>query len=393
MSSNIKAIIKSDLLVWARKSAGLSIEEASKKAQIKPDRLKSWEEGDKQPTVIQLRKLAQIYKRPLAVFYLSEPPKTFDILHDFRRLPDKLRSTESPHLKLEIRLAQYRRQIALDLYNMLGEDIPKFIKTVNLSEDTENVASNIRKFSGIHYDEQVSWKNEYEAFNQWRSALENLGVLIFQARKVELSEMRGFSITDAPLPVIVLNINDSPKGRIFTMLHEFVHLMLKESGLCNLEEDGLHQTHESEVEIFCNQVAGAALIPMRQLLAEDIVTGRQKKPEWDDTELDKLASRYKASREVVLRRLLIAQLTTEAFYRQKRKEFQKEYEALGKKEGGFAPPHIIALASAGNHFVNLVLDSYYREKITTSALSDYLNIRLEHLPKIQTEMRGREAQK
>jgi Zn-dependent peptidase ImmA (M78 family) len=75
-----------------------------------------------------------------------------------------------------------------------------------------------------------------------------------------------------------------------------------------MEEDGLHQTHESEVEIFCNQVAGAALIPMRQLLAEDIVSGRQKKPEWDDTELDKLASRYKASREVVLRRSKIGDI-------------------------------------------------------------------------------------
>jgi Zn-dependent peptidase ImmA (M78 family) len=391
--ANIKAIVKRELLIWARKSAGFSIDDAAKKAQIKPGRLVSWEEGDTQPTVVQLRKLAQIYKRPLAVFYLSAPPKIFDALHDFRRLPDKVQRKESTHLKLEIRLAVYRREIALDLYGMLGEDPPKFTGTVSIADDPENTADKIRELAGIHYDDQVAWKSEYEAFNTWRAALENLGIIIFQAQKVDLNEMRGFSISETPLPVIVLNTKDSPRGRIFTMLHEFVHLLLKEGGLCNMEEDNHHRTHESEVEVFCNRVAGAALVPMQRLLKEDIVTTRQRKPEWDDIELYKLASRYRASWEVILRRLLIAQLTTEAFYRKKREAFQKEYESIGRKKGGFAPPHVMALSSAGGHFTSLVLDSYHRDKITTSDLSDYLNIRLEHLPKIEMEMRGSEAHK
>ncbi|MCK5505031.1 MAG: ImmA/IrrE family metallo-endopeptidase, partial [Thermodesulfovibrionia bacterium] len=312
-------------------------------------------------------------------------------LHDFRRLPDKAQRKESAQLKLETRLAVYRREIALDLYRILGEKTPKFTKAVSIADDPEYTADKIRKMAAIHYHDQVVWKSEYEAFNTWRSALESLGILIFQAQKVELNEMRGFSISETILPVIVLNIKDSPRGRIFTMLHEFVHLLLKEGGLCNLEEDHNHRTHESKVEVFCNRVAGAAMVPMKSFLKEDTVTKRQRTPQWDDTELDKLASRYRASREVILRRLLIAQLTTKAFYRRKRETFQKEYESMVKKKKGFAPPHIMALSSAGGRFTNLVLDSYNREKITTSDLSDYLNIRLKHLPKIEMEMRGTQS--
>ncbi len=208
--ANIKANVKAELLIWARESAGFSIDDAAKKTQIKPGRLVSWEEGDTQPTIVQLRKLAQIYKRPLAVFYLSAPPKIFDALHDFRHLPDKVQRKESTHLKLEIRLAVYRREIALDLYGMLGEEPPKFTGTVSIADDPENMADKIRELAGIHYDDQVVWKSEYEAFNTWRAALENLGIIIFQAQKVDLNEMRGFSISETPLPVIVLNTKDSP---------------------------------------------------------------------------------------------------------------------------------------------------------------------------------------
>lgn len=38
------------------------------------------------PTIAQLRKAAEVYKRSLAVFFLSEPPEGFDTLRDFRRL-------------------------------------------------------------------------------------------------------------------------------------------------------------------------------------------------------------------------------------------------------------------------------------------------------------------
>ena len=58
---------------------------------------------------------------------------------------------------------------------------------------------------------------------------------MFQSITVELASMRGFSITEFPLPVIVVNRKDMLKARVFTMLHEFVHLLLHIGGTCDLD--------------------------------------------------------------------------------------------------------------------------------------------------------------
>ncbi len=158
MAKRIKAMVKPELLVWARESAGLDIEEAARKVPVKPERLEAWEkEGEDRPTINQLRKLANAYKRPLSVFFLSEPPKGWAALRDFRRLPGEVYGHESPQLRLEIRRARYRRQVALDLLESLGEDLKKFKAAASLNEDVETVAARIREVLDISYETQVSW--------------------------------------------------------------------------------------------------------------------------------------------------------------------------------------------------------------------------------------------
>ena len=77
MAKRVRALVRSKILIWARKSSGFAVEEAAKKISVKPERLVSWESGEDQPTINQLRKIATVYKRPLSVFYLQERPKTF----------------------------------------------------------------------------------------------------------------------------------------------------------------------------------------------------------------------------------------------------------------------------------------------------------------------------
>lgn len=80
----VEALVKPELLVWGRDSAGFSVDMAAKKINVKPEKLASWESGEARPTFAQLIKLAQVYKRPVAVFYLPTPPKNVAVLHDFR---------------------------------------------------------------------------------------------------------------------------------------------------------------------------------------------------------------------------------------------------------------------------------------------------------------------
>ena len=53
-----------------------------------------------------------LYQRPLALFYLPQPPRSFQPMHDFRRLPGAV-GIESPALRLEISKGRTSRVIAL----------------------------------------------------------------------------------------------------------------------------------------------------------------------------------------------------------------------------------------------------------------------------------------
>ena len=310
-------------------------------------------------------------------------------MHDFRRLPGEVAGHESPGLRFEIKRARYRRQIAIDLHESLAVEPPRFNLVTSILEEPEEVAGEILSSLGIRAEDRAKWKTEYDAFAVWRGAIEGQGVLVFQAKEVDLSEMRGFSISELPLPVITVNIKDAVVGRIFTTLHELCHLMLREGGVCDLTEAPPRNPAEQSVEIFCNAVAGAAIVPEKDVLAEPLVKEHGRSPEWSDSEISSLARCFWSSRETVVRRLLTLGRTNETFYRRKREQYQREYETRETPAGGFAPPYIMALTTAGNLFTRLVLENYYRENITSGDLAEFLDVRLKHLPRIEQMMLGR----
>lgn len=50
-------------------------------------------------------------------------------------------------------------------------------------------------------------------------------------RKLEVSEFRGFVISDAYAPVVFINSSDAPTARLFTLLHELAHIWIGSSGV------------------------------------------------------------------------------------------------------------------------------------------------------------------
>jgi Zn-dependent peptidase ImmA (M78 family)/transcriptional regulator with XRE-family HTH domain len=378
----VEATPTPSVMIWARESAGMSVEIAARKIGVKVEQLDSWEKGSARPSIPQLRKLASIFHRPLAAFYLPEPPRRFQVMHDFRRLSSETIPPESsPKLAYEIRRAFDRREWTLELMEEIDESPPVFRPQATNSEGVEQIAKRLRTALGLSVSAQSSWKIDHEAFRQWRLLLERAGILTLQATDIQLREARGFSISLKPLPVVVVNIKDAPRGRIFTLLHETAHVMLNEGGVCDL--------HDADVEAFCNRVAGAVLFPNDELLNSSTVQKHRKgEPVWTDIELREISRQFGGSREAALVRLLTLGLTTQTYYDQMRDVFRKQYEQQQKKKEdstGFAPPHVIAISSAGPLFTGLVVESFNRDKITASDVSDYLQIRLKHLKELQGE--------
>jgi len=385
MSRGTEALVDPALLVWARKTSRLDVHQVAMKLGVSPEKLTAWESGTIRPTVNQLRKLAQIYKRPLAVFYLPEPPKTFDAMRDFRRLPGGDTRDVSPNLALAIRRALYRRDAALQLMQQFSDEGARFNLSIDMGSNYEHVAQALRDHIGIPLETQFRQKDKHQALNAWKNAVEELGILVFQSQNVPITEMRGISINHPVLPVVVLNGHDSPTGKTFSLIHELVHLLLHSGGICDLQEFG----QSAQIESFCNRVAGAVLVPASSLMAERIVS-QHTSMEWSDEELDALARRYWVSTEVIVRRLVAIGKASAAFYEAKRRQFVAIYEELRKAESedetelrGYLPYYRIVLRNNGLRYTRLVLSAYHAETLSLSEVSDLLGVRLKHLPCIE----------
>lgn len=378
------------LLRWARESIGYSIEEAAAKLRLSGgvDQLEAWEDGDGGPTVAQLRKAAQVYRRPLAVFFLPEPPRDFQAMHDFRRVPGSEAGRWSPNLRSAVIRAGEQREALRELAAILGDD-PSPVPEVAISEDTDAVAARVRALIGIPLEEQVRWGRPDVALKTWIGAVEATGVLVLQAQRIDVEEMRGFALSDDSVAVIVLNGADSRRGRVFTLIHEFVHVVLHSSGVCDLFPIEEARSEVDRTEVFCNQVAASVLLPKDEFLADRLVADREGE-DWDDLLLKQLQDRYSVSREVILRRLLTLGKTTFRFYQEKREEFIKEYKDLKEKRRAGKKPRVpyyrLKVRDLGRPYVELALDAYRGRAISTSEAADYLDVPVRGIERIEQEV-------
>lgn len=395
--NTVRALVKPELLVWARETAGYDTETAAKKLGTSAERVAAWEDAEREerPTIKQLQKMATVYKRPLSVFYLQEVPEGFQVLRDYRRLPGSELRSYSPTLLLEQRLANQRREQALELADELGIDLPVFNYMATLDEDAEAVGARVRKILGVTIQEQHSWPDARNAFNAWRQKIEGVGVMAFQMTRVPSDEVSGFAISHDVYPVIAINRKNTPHTRrIFSLLHEFAHLMLRRSGVSESNVDHARPPEEQRVEIFCNAVAAAAIMPREEFLTDQLVLTRRQET-WRDDDIEALAQRFGASREAVVRRLHTYKKVNLAFYEAKREQYREERqrdqarqkEAFKEKDKPFSrnPPQDV-LTDFGRPFIRLVLDTFHNDRITLSDVSSYLGVRVRHVPTIEKKM-------
>jgi Zn-dependent peptidase ImmA (M78 family) len=371
---------------WARKTANISVERAASRLRIKPASLTAWETGAGRPTIPQLRRLARLYKRPLAAFYLPAPPRHFTVVKDFRRLPDQPPIGHSTELLFAFRIAAYRRDVVLDLE---PEPPPaRFVGSASADEGPVALARRARDLLGVSLNEQRAWDGQYPALNGWKNAVEELGVLVFHFSDVDEAEVLGFSISEPVLPVIALNGSDSVNRRIFTLLHEFGHLLLGEGGSCDLADYSRPSAPSLPVEVFCNAFAGSVLVPAEALLDDRAVAAATSTTTWSDAELQRLARQFRVSREVILRRLLTLDRANEEFYRTWRRDLLAIPARDDGKSKGRPGVAVMTVRDVGKPFARLILDAYRTNELTGGDVSELLGVRLKHLPAIEARLAG-----
>jgi len=371
------------------------MEVAARRVGVDAARLSDWEVGETRPTVAQLRKLAQAYKRPLAIFYLPEPPTDFQPLRDYRRLPDADLGHLSPGLLAAIRRARSVREAALELREGAEETVALAPRVDVASADPEVLGASARDLLAVTLEVQWSWHTPARALNSWMDALSRLDVLVLQVQSIPLDEMRGFSISADRLPLVVLNGADFPRGRIFTLIHEFAHLLLNADGVCDVLPRRRVRHPTDRVEILCNQIATAALMPLAAFSAEPIVRAGAPGGLWPEESISGLAERYSVSREAAVRRLFTLGLTDWDFVQRKRDEYRSAYQEHLEEQrrrrreserSGGPSYYRMKVRDLGRPFIEAALDAYHRRAITGADLSEYLEIKVAQVPKLEHEL-------
>jgi Zn-dependent peptidase ImmA (M78 family)/transcriptional regulator with XRE-family HTH domain len=383
-----------EVMEWARRSGGFKdLHVAAKKIGVSDAILAKWEAGKLSPTIRQLRKAGKVYRRPLAVLLLPEPPLDFDAVRDFRRMPTDEAQDWSPALRGEFRRALSQREVFLELAELASGSIQETHDLLRLDprSDPEAAADSLRGTLGV--EQGRGWSSRYDALNAYVSAVEHFGVLVIHTRDIAIREMRGFSISERPFPVIALNGADWARPRLFTLLHELTHLAINASGLCDLHETRQTSGNEGDqLEHFCNQVAAATLMPASLIHA---LVGRGPELAWTLDDLAPLSRRFGASREAVLLRLVSLQLATWDLYWTRKTELDAVYEEARRQEAerrrekkDTGPNYYVVKArDLGHGYVSTVLDAFRSRAISSLDVADYLEVRFEQLPKLENVLR------
>jgi Zn-dependent peptidase ImmA (M78 family) len=264
--------VNPQILIWARETADLSLEEAARAISLNDargktgaERLAALEAGEEEPSRPLLKRMAEKYRRPLLVFYLGEPPPKGDRGQDFRRLPDEAPAPYNANLDALIRDLNTRQSLVKSLLEDDEAEPLRFIGSARMRQGTDAVADSIISTLRFSLADFRAQRNVSDAFAYLRDRIENSGIFVLLVGNlgshhtaIPVGIFRGFAIADPIAPFVVVNDQDARAAWSFTALHEVAHLWLGTTGISGTSD-------ELEIERFCNEVAGTILLPSYEL--------------------------------------------------------------------------------------------------------------------------------
>jgi Zn-dependent peptidase ImmA (M78 family) len=377
--------IQPSLLRWARMSANMAVSEVAEKLKRPVAEIEAWEEGSDAPSYPQLEKLAyDLYKRPLATFFLPEPPSEPSLRAEFRSLPDQDLDSLSRETLLLIRKARAFQLALQDLFGARNPAESPIWRVIQLSTSRPVAAqaARIREALGVNIDQQRGWDDDDTALKNWRRAIEARGVFVFK-HTFKQREVSGFCLTHAEFPVIMINNSTTKTRQIFSLLHELAHVLFSRNGISTFDEtriEGL-PLQDRTIERFCNAIAAEILVPLADFRAQ--IRGLS-----DDLErigedrFSALAKRYHVSRAVVLRRMLDDDKVSSEFYRAKAVEWDAQKESGGSGGNYYATQN----AYLSERFLSEVMARYGRRELNREEVADYIDIAPKNVEKLQDQV-------
>ncbi len=370
---------------WIIDDSGLDVAELAEKIKVAESDVERWMASNVEIEMKKLEKLSRVLKRPLATFFLPEPPKESRI-PDYRRLPGQEEIRLSPDTRAKIRDARHLQEIAEDLMKAQGMDAEPRVAAVTAQSSPERIAETERRKLGLESGalSMPEAKTPREIYNALRQTIESLNIFVFQA-SMQIEEVRAIALSDRLPMVIVVSSKDIVEARIFSLLHEYGHVLLRKDGMCipqTVYESGSYDDLQ-RIEAWCNSFAASVLMPDGPLLKE---CRRLEERGFEKEEIIyRLAAKFKVSRQAAAVRLRnLGKDDPASGYGLLQKIKNSETRRSAKNTGGVERTRL-CISSKGRKFISLVLESEVRDIIHISDVADHLGIKLKHLKKLEEQ--------
>jgi Zn-dependent peptidase ImmA (M78 family) len=293
-------------------------------------KLDNWISGEDYPTYNQLVELSKRFNVPFGYFFLEKLPKYDLPIPHYRTIKenDFIPSEELlDTIKFAQKIQEWSKEILLEWGNTKIEFCGKYKNNYDLNAIVEELKK-IFDIDKSWSNSQISWK---DALKYLVNKAEEKGVIVLlnevvgnnTHRKLNVEEFRGFVLYDEIAPVVFINNNDALSAKIFTLIHEVVHLLIGQSASFDLRN---FQSADNEIEKFCDKCTAEFLVPEKEL-----TNLFQKKQDYEE-----LAKTFKVSQIVIARRLLDLNLINKKSFFEFLQNFEKtEYNTPLSKGGNF----------------------------------------------------------
>ena len=388
--------VRPQVLRWLIDSAGWRDGELASKTGIGVSLIRQWRLRESEIGIDDIERLSKRIGRPLPAFMLAEPPREAPVA-GFRLGPDSPAEPPSRRLCTAVRLARELQYNARELLEDAagGRAVPSGASvSAECADDPARVAAGEAARMGLSGgagllapaapDRYSRTKLLYDAL---RDAVESRGVFVAQA-DFPVGEAKGFAVVGEGPPVIVVNSADAVGSRIFTLLHEYAHVMLAGGSLCrpapeSLETDGFGSG--KAVEGWCDSFASSVLMPRKEFLAAlDEEGGRAV-----GGMLTALSQRFLLSeRTVLVRAIDLSEGPARTAYLGHYGEMGPPPEPRDSAGGGHVPPDMACLNRRGRRYARLVADSEEAGLITESDMGMYLHLKARHFDGLRAKVWG-----
>lgn len=367
--------IELSVLKWLIDSSGWSNDEIAKRLNTSTQNIQKIVAGEKKPTFRQLQELSGIFKRPIAAFLLSKPKAEKPKPKDYRLLPDKVDKFDKKTL-LVLRKTRRLQELSKELSRNIKYETKTKLEKAKVTDNPEKIAEKYRNIFELTLEKQRRFKTAYELFHYLRDLLEDMNIYVFQF-SMPVEDARGFVFVDDNPNVIVVNTKDNIEARLFSLMHEFGHILLGESVI---DLPDVASSSKDRIELWCNTFSASFLLPKpvaKDIFIENKTVLTQRKT------LNYLSRKYKVSKAMLLlsmRKLnFIQKKDYDNILNQFKPDLKKEKATKG---GGGVPSDRKTLSEVGNKFISLVANNYDREFITYTDALNYLSIKSKNFDKV-----------